>query len=90
MPREQRDAERVFQILQQLRRRRLRDVQQLCGTVDVAFVVERNEQQQLARLEPGAHEPLAGERHGAGLEVTIPNRIWFDRENLLVRYPAAA
>jgi hypothetical protein len=30
-------------------------------------VVQRQQQQQLPRLEPGAHEPLGVERHGVTL-----------------------
>ena len=56
----------VLQILEQLGRGRLRHVQHLRGAVDVAFLVQRDEQQQLARLEARADEPVGVRRHGGG------------------------
>ena len=50
--------EYVFQVLEQLGCGRLRHAHDLRGAVDAAFLVERDQQQQLTRLQPGANEPM--------------------------------
>ncbi len=55
---EQAHVEHVFEVLQLFRCRRLRHVQGGRCAMDVAMLVERNQQQQLSRLEPGFQEPI--------------------------------
>jgi hypothetical protein len=61
---EQRHVEHVLEVLQQLGGRRLRHVEHLGGAVDVAFLGDGDQQQQLARLEPRADEPVGVVGHG--------------------------
>src|SRR5690349_24267660 len=60
---EQRHAEHVLEVLEQLRCRGLRHVQHLGGAMDVAFIAYRGEQHELARLEARTNEPGRGRGH---------------------------
>ena len=63
LPLEQRHAEHVLEILEQLRGRRLRHVEHLGGAMNVAFIADRGEQHELARLESRANKPGCSRRH---------------------------
>ena len=70
---EQRHLQHVLQVLQQLGGGRLRHVEHLGRAVDVALLGQRDQQQQLPRLEAGADEPVAVVRHGG-----VFLNAWFD------------
>src|SRR5690606_36574586 len=54
---EQLHPDQVLEVLEQFGRRRLRHVQRLGGAVDVAVLLDRDQQHQLAGPEAGADEP---------------------------------
>src|SRR3954468_865321 len=60
---EQRHAEHVLQILEQLRGGGLGHIQDFGGPMDVALIADRREQHELARLESRANEPGRGRGH---------------------------
>src|SRR5450830_1386802 len=55
---EQGHAKGIFQILELFRCSRLRHVEFIGGAVNVALVVESDQQQQLSGFETGAQEPV--------------------------------
>ena len=73
-PVEQRHLQHVLQFLEQLGRGRLRHVEHLRRAVDVAFLGQRDQQQQLPSLEPGTDEPVVVVSSWLGF---IPNA-WID------------
>ena len=54
---EQRHLHQVFEVLEQFRCRRLRHVQRLGRAVDIALLIDGDQQQQLPRLQSRAQKP---------------------------------
>jgi hypothetical protein len=61
---EQRDAEHVLEILEKLRGRGLRHVEELGRAMNVALIANRDQQHELPRLESGTEKPGHAVRHG--------------------------